>query len=337
MVYSSYRRFSTSSKAIRMSRQKVQQLPLDSHKGHGAIFNSFYLDDIPSALQEWNATRVLLVVSKSLDTNTSIIKDLETRLHNDGQVTHIQKKIGVGSHSPYADIIDIAHRVQTNDIDAVVSIGSGSYSDACKIAVMLSATLQPGFSETDMEALVDQKKGLAGGDKLNAPTTKLICVPTSLSAGEWNYYASATNSRGKKQHFQHPSGSPTLILCDPRVAATTPAHLWLASGVRAVDHCVEGLCNVKCHEEAASHFEKGLTCLLKGLVQYHAGLEKRDDDGNAREELLKGISECQLGSRETLLPFMKWSVSFGASHAIGHQLVCFFVDFVLKFTNEIVW
>lgn len=104
-----------------------------------------------------------------------------------------------------------------------------------------------------------------------------------------------------------------------------PAHLWLASGVRAIDHCVEGLCSVKCHEEAASHFEKGLTCLLKGLVQYHAGLEKSDDGSNKddkREELLKGISECQLGSRETLLPWIKWHVSFGASHAIGHQLVC---------------
>lgn len=40
-----------------------------------------------------------------------------------------------------------------------------------------------------------------------------------------------------------------------------------------------------------------------------------------REELLKGIAECQLGSRETLLPWIKWHVSFGASHAIGHQLV----------------
>lgn len=304
-----------------MSRLRIQQLPLDSHKGHDAIFNASYLDDIPSALQEWNSTRVLLVVSKSLDTNTAVIKDLETRLNNDGQLKHIQKKIGVGSHSPYADIIDIAHRLQSDDIDTVVSIGSGSYSDACKIAVMLSATLKSGFSETDMEELVDPKQGLADASKLNAPTTKLICVPTSLSAGEWNSYASATNSRGKKQHFRHPGGSPTLILCDPRVAATTPAHLWLASGVRAIDHCVEGLCSVKCHDEAASHFEKGLTCLLKGLVQYHAGLEKSDNDGNAREDLLRGIADCQLGSRETLLPWIKWHVSFGASHAIGHQLV----------------
>lgn len=42
---------------------------------------------------------------------------------------------------------------------------------------------------------------------------------------------------------------------------------------------------MKCHNETASHFEKALalTCLLKGLVQYHAGLGMKDDDANARD------------------------------------------------------
>ena len=38
---------------------------------------------------------------------------------------------------------------------------------------------------------------------------------------------------------------------------------------------VEGLCSVKFHDEAASHFEKG-------LVQYHAGLE--DSDGSNKDD-----------------------------------------------------
>jgi alcohol dehydrogenase class IV len=294
-------------------RQKVQQLPLESRQGHDAIFEASYLEDIPSTLAEWNATRVLLVVSKTLDTTTNFIKNLESRL---GGLSLSTKKVGVGSHSPYRDIVDIAHRVQNNDIHAVVSIGSGSYSDACKIAVMLSATLPRGFDAEDMEALVDQTKGLAGPENIKAPTTKLICVPTSLSAGEWNSYASGTNSKGKKQHFVHSAGAPSLILCDPHVAATTPRDLWLASGVRAIDHCVEGLCSPKCHAEAAAHLEKGLRCLLKGLSEYRAGCEDAE-----QAELLRGISECQLGSREALLPWIKWKVSFGASHAIGHQLV----------------
>ncbi|CAK40253.1 uncharacterized protein An09g03140 [Aspergillus niger] len=210
----------------------------------------------------------------------------------------------------------IAHTIQTQDIQAVISIGSGSYSDACKIAVMLSATLPTGFGIDDMEALVDQVHGLAGPGGIKAPTTKLICVPTSLSAGEWNHYASGTNAQGKKQHFVHPEGSPSLILMDPRIASTMPSHLWLASGVRAVDHFVETLCNPECHEEATAHIKKGLPILIQGLKDYHTGQEKHNE-----EELLQGISECQRGSRDALLPFIQWKIPMGPSHAIGHQLI----------------
>ncbi|PYI08057.1 Dehydroquinate synthase-like protein [Aspergillus sclerotiicarbonarius CBS 121057] len=292
-------------------RQTLQQLDLDGRQGHDAIFEASYLEDIPAALAKWGASRILLVVSTTLDTKTSLIKDLEARLSH----CSLQKKTGVGSHSPYGDIIDIAHTIQNHDIQAVVSIGSGSYSDACKIAVLLSATLPAGFGEDDMEALVDQAHGLAGPDGINAPTTKLICVPTSLSAGEWNMFASATNSHGKKQHFVHREGSPSLILMDPRVASTMPSHLWLASGVRAVDHFVETLCNPQCHEEAAAHVKKGLPILVRGLKDYHTGREEQNE-----EELLKGISECQRGSRDALMPFIKWKITMGPSHAIGHQL-----------------
>ncbi|PWY74936.1 maleylacetate reductase [Aspergillus eucalypticola CBS 122712] len=292
-------------------RQRIKQLDLDGREGHDAIFEASYLDDIPTALEEWGASRILLVVSTTLDTKTSMIKDLEARLSD----CVLQKRTGVGSHSPYRDIMDIAHTIQSQGIQAVISIGSGSYSDACKIAVMLSATLPAGFGTDDMEALVDQVYGLAGPEGINAPTTKLICVPTSLSAGEWNHYASGTNAQGKKQHFVHPEGSPSLILMDPRIASTMPSHLWLASGVRAVDHFVETLCNPECHEEATEHIKKALPILIQGLKDYHTGQEKRDE-----EELLKGISECQRGSRDALLPFIQWKIHMGPSHAIGHQL-----------------
>ncbi|RAK80031.1 iron-containing alcohol dehydrogenase [Aspergillus fijiensis CBS 313.89] len=292
-------------------RERIQQLDIEGRHGHDAIFEASYLDDIPAALTEWKASRILLVVSTSLDTKSSVIRDLEQDLSN----YQVYKKVGVGNHSPYSDIIDIAHRVQDHDIQAVVSIGSGSYSDACKIAVMLSATLPSGFGEDEMEALVDQKRGLAGPDTVKAPATKLICVPTSLSAGEWNSYASGTNATGKKQHFMHPEGAPSLILMDPTVARTTPSHLWLASGMRAVDHFVESLCRAECHGEAATHIKKGLPLLVRGLKEYHEGQE-----GGNEDELLKGIAESQRGSRDALIPFIKWKIPMGASHAIGHQL-----------------
>ncbi|KAF9894164.1 hypothetical protein FE257_009137 [Aspergillus nanangensis] len=318
---------------------RIQQLPLPGREGHEAILCASYLDDIAEALSRWHAQRVLLVVSTSLDTKTDIIRDIETRLGQDGDY-RLSKKTGVGSHSPYHDVIDIAHRVQSDSVEAVVSIGSGSYSDACKAALMLAATLPLGFGPIEMEALVDPVTGLAGHDRLRPPTTKLICVPTSLSAGEWNMSASATNPQGKKQHFAHPQGAPTLILLDPRVAATTPSHLWLASGMRAVDHFVEGMCYPGCPAEAREVSSSGLRQMLRGLHEYCTGRQTMDE-----KELLRGISDCQRGSREALLPYMKWGVRFGASHAMGHQLgslagvqhgitSCILLPHVLRYTID---
>jgi alcohol dehydrogenase class IV len=82
------------------------------------------------------------------------------------------------------------------NIDAVVSIGSGSYSDACKAARLMAATLPSGFSGEDMEALIDDFGNANIKNGVNTPKAKLIVVPTSLSAGEWTSSSSASNPSG---------------------------------------------------------------------------------------------------------------------------------------------
>lgn len=224
------------------------------------------------------------------------------------------KKIGVGAHSPYKDVSEIAHLLQSHDADCLICIGSSSYSDACKIAIYFQASLPPNFSDGDVEALVDQSKGAA---VLKPATAKLIVVPTSLSASEWNGTASGTNPSGKKQHFglgSHDRGGPDLILMSPELASTAPEQLWLSSGVRCIDHCVETICNPDCTAEASKDAADGLAQMLKGLVAYHEG-----KDGE-RAELLRGISDCQRGSRQAIKGLVVHHNSFGPSHAIGHQL-----------------
>jgi alcohol dehydrogenase class IV len=256
---------------------------------------------------------------------------------------------------PYPDVIDIAHRIQSQNIDVVISsrriltfchffcfffrlflslrpyltgadertngltfieVGSGSYNDACQIARLMATTLPPDFTGSDMEALIDQKRGRANIDEgVQAPKAKLILVPTSLSAGEWNSISSCSNSAGKKQHFGHPSAAAELILLDPAIASTSPDELWLASGVRAIDHCVETICNPECKPECSGIMEVGLRNLLSGLPAYKASKEKGD-----KEELLEGISKCQYGARDAMIGCLIYTVFFGPSHAIGHQL-----------------
>ncbi|KAF2111406.1 alcohol dehydrogenase [Lophiotrema nucula] len=290
-------------------KQTIQQLPIPERTGHNAILHSSYLEDVVAALSEWKCHRVVLVHSKALDANSSVINDLKYKL---GDVL-VGTKSGVGAHSPYSDVIAITNLLHEKNADCLISIGSSSYSDACKVARLLHSSLSPGLTAEHIEATINQEKGLA--DKLKDPKVKLIVVPTSLSASEWNHVSSATSPEKKKQHFASAKAAPDLILLDPEVAATSPRILWLSSGMRAVDHCVETICNPKCTPEAAAHMEEALSTLLKGLQEYKEGEVDRN-----REELLRGIAECQLGSRQAMMGLLINKIPMGPSHAIGHQL-----------------
>ncbi|UNI18576.1 hypothetical protein JDV02_004834 [Purpureocillium takamizusanense] len=332
-----------------LEKKRVQQLDIPSREGYDAIFNSNFLEDVPAALAQWGSSRVLLVSSKTLAAqHGDRIAALQSAL---GSHRLANTKLGVGSHSPYADVRDIARRVQRLRADCVISVGGCSYSDACKAACLLAANLAPDFTEEDMEALVDERRGIADarpedGTPLRPRACRLVAVPTSLSAGEWNALSSATNARtGKKQHFGgwEGGGQPDLILLDPELAAaTSPERLWLSSGVRCVDHCVELMCNPESAEGRCEglhgHAERGLRCMLGGLTEYKAAKtrargagekqqqqqgtqeEKEEAGDKERQLLLEGVSECQYGSREALTGLLIWRVPMGPSHAIGHQL-----------------
>lgn len=308
-----------------LAKSRIQQIDTPSRAGHFAIFNANFLRDIPHQIRQWGSSRILLVASVTLAANTDHISALQKAL--DPLVVDV--KLGVGTHSPYHDVRDIALRIQELQIDCVISVGSCSYSDASKIACLLATNLAEEFTLSDMEELVDKKRGIAdkkpNGEPLAPQACKLVLVPTSLSASEWNAVSSATNSQGKKQHFGNwDEGMADLIVLDPELASTSPETLWLSSGVRCVDHCVELMCNPKSGEEGYEgvnvHAEKGLRCMIAGLTEYKKAKAAKVSDGKDREVLLKGISECQFGSREALTPLLIWKVPMGPSHAIGHQV-----------------
>jgi alcohol dehydrogenase class IV len=61
--------------------------------------------------------------------------------------------------------------------------------------------------------------------------------------------------------------------------------------------------------------EDALATLLRGLKEHREGETEED-----RTELLDGISQCQLGSRNAMMGLLLNDIPMGASHAIGHQL-----------------
>ena len=142
-----------------------------------------------------------------------------------------------------------------------------------------------------------------------APTIPIISIPTSLSGGEYSNNGGGTNDHTHRKHsFAGPTKGPALVILDAALTMTTPRSVWLSTGIRAVDHCVEALCSLKGKPDADEVAEKGLSMLIPGLL----GCMESGSDLDARHK-------CQMGVIEAMKA-LGYGVPMGASHAISHQL-----------------
>ncbi|CEJ57318.1 hypothetical protein PMG11_06015 [Penicillium brasilianum] len=165
----------------------------------------------------------------------------------------------------------------------------------------------------DLSAVFETRNEYANSEIATTSSyTPIIYVPTTLSAAEYSDIAGATND---STHYKHvfSAPSPSLVILDPQLAAsTTPASIWLSTGMRAVDHCIETFCASKGITEPSDSLAlKGLGNLVPGLLRC-----ARDGDGKGLDARLS----CQLGSVDAMAACSSTGVEMGASHGIGHQL-----------------
>jgi maleylacetate reductase len=138
-------------------------------------------------------------------------------------------------------------------------------------------------------------------------------VPTTLSAGEFSAIAGVMDERTKvKELFRHPGIIPRAVILDPAITVHTPEWLWLSTGLRAVDHCVEGICSKEANAFADAQALHGLTLLSTGLPRVKA--DPKD---------LQARLDCQIGAWLSMGPLAS-GVPMGASHGIGYVLGALF-------------
>jgi maleylacetate reductase len=151
--------------------------------------------------------------------------------------------------------------------------------------------------------------GILSPPAMRAPTVRQVSVPTTLSGGEFSAIAGVTDERTKvKELLRHPRIIPSAVILDPAITVYTPEWLWLSTGIRAVDHCVEGICSNDAHAYGDAQALNGLTLLSRGLPRVKA------DSGDLTARL-----DCQLGTWLSMGPLAS-GVPMGASHGIGYVL-----------------
>jgi maleylacetate reductase len=145
--------------------------------------------------------------------------------------------------------------------------------------------------------------------KFEGPRVPQIAVPTTLSAGEFNASAGATDTRRNAKHsFRHAKLIPGVIVLDPAPTVHTPLWVWLSTGIRCLDHAVEGACSPTSNPASDGSFLHAISLLADALPRV-----KRDPaDLDAR-------LDCQL-AMWLAISGRAAGVSMGASHALGHAL-----------------
>lgn len=252
-----------------------------------------------------DARRVMLVASRSLAETTDEIARVEQALGD----RHAATFTGIEPHVPRTDVMRATETAREADADLIVSIGGGSVTDCAKIVpVMLAHDIRrpedmDGFHITVNDA------GEMVLPRFAPQNVRTICVPTTLSGGEFNPLSGATDPVSKhKQAYQERMMAPVAVILDPALTRHTPEWLWLSTGVRAVDHAVETLQSFHSNDFCDGLAESALRLLAEGLPRVKAD----PSDLEARQK-------CQLGVWQSMLPIIG-GVPMGASHAIGHVL-----------------
>ena len=270
------------------------------------VFGKPAAEAVAEEARRLSATRVFLMVSSSLNRNTEEIANVKAALGNRCAAVWD----GMPPHTPRSAVLKATERARAVEADLIVTIGGGSITDGAKAVQMCLA------NDIRTADAMDALRPVKGADgtvsppaNMKAPTVRQISVPTTISGGEFSAISGVTDERTKvKELLRHPRIMPATVILDPAVTRHTPEWLWLSTGVRAVDHCVEGICSGEAHAYGDAQALKGLSLLASGLPR----VKNNPADLDAR-------LDCQLGTWLSMGPLSS-GVPMGASHGIGYVL-----------------
>jgi maleylacetate reductase len=264
------------------------------------VFGERAADAIVAQMDRLRAAHAFLMVSGTLNRQTDEVANIRTALG--ARCAGIFD--AMPQHTPRDAVIAAAEQARAANADLIVTIGGGSITDGAKAVQLCLANDVRSVKGIDAIRAV---KGVV--PPMKAPSVRQISVPTTIAGGEFTSIAGVTNPQTKvKEMLRHELAMPRAVILDPALTVHTPEWLFLSTGIRAVDHCVEGICSREAHPYADAQALKGLAMLASGLPRVKAD----GSDLNAR-------MDCQIGTWLSTGPLAA-GVPMGASHGIGYVL-----------------
>lgn len=190
---------------------------------------------------------------------------------------------GARQHVPRSTVDELQRLIESTDADSLVSFGGGSPIDTCKVA---------------SHAFLGKREIIH------------IAIPTTLSAGEYTHAGGVTDEKTLvKSGASDPRLQARTVINDPELTLETPDWLWVATGMRALDHAIETIYTPKHHPLSDALGSKAITLLVEHLP---ASIKTGGRDQLAHRGM------CQFAAWFSIYGSM--NTRFGISHLLGHQI-----------------
>src|SRR5690606_22056740 len=197
-----------------------------------------------------------------------------------------------------------------HEVDCVISLGGGSAIDTAKGVVWYAETEAPELSPQPLAH---------------------VAIPSTLSGAEYTEDAGITFGQTKRVH-SHPRIVPALVVLDPAVAASAPLDLFLASGMNALAHCLEGAVSIQRSPMTDAFFLHAIRLLNEALPAAQQGqAEARAEAQAAAAMSTIPLFACVVGLAHALVHVV--GGAFKTPHAATHAIIG---PAVMRFNQPVV-
>lgn len=260
---------------------------------------------VPREAERLGARRVFLLASGTMNRTTDEVAKVCVALGSRYAGTYD----AMPPHTPRDAVLEAADAARALEADLVVSFGGGSVCDGAKMVRLALQHEIRSLEAFDAFRMRLDAEGARVASDYEGPRIAQIAIPTTLSGGEFHARAGCTDARTHAKHsYRHAMLMPRVIVLDPAPCVHAPLWVWLSSGLRALDHAVEGVCSPSSNPASNGNFLQAIALLASGLPR------TRRDPADLDARL-----ECQLATWLAMSGRYA-GVHMGASHAIGHAL-----------------
>ena len=284
-----------------MTQQNILQGDFNPTVPSRIVFGNEKIDSLRDEVKKLGGKRVLVLSGRAVAEKTDSVRRINEGLGDLSAGVYS----GLIQRAPLSTAIEAANMAVANGVDTLVGLGGSTISDAARMIAVLMAE---GITTVDQLRQLGEDQDMVLEPNLDGKSLPLqVSIPTTLSAGEFNMGGGNVldDQAGHKIRVRHPRLYADLIMLDPVMTEGTPDWLWLSTGVKALDHCIERLYSTG-NQPA---IDAPVLAAAEMLFTYLPKSRESDGDPEARLQCLVAAWMSMMGAP---------NFSMGLSHAIGH-------------------